>query len=67
MPRHYSCSGSASKKTCTLVEIRGLLSDFQDQGFSVINIDWPVASGPDSLYEGFGASDYYSVDPLLGR
>jgi hypothetical protein len=52
MPRHFSCSGPLSNKTCTLVEIRGLLDDFQAQGYSVLNIDWPIDSSPDSLYEG---------------
>jgi hypothetical protein len=75
MPRHFSCSrrsnSNASRddtavQTCTLPEIRQLLDGFQQQGYSVINIDWPVDSGPDSLYEGFGARDYYTVDPLLG-
>ena len=35
-------------------------------GYSVLNIDWPVESGPYSLYEGFGAKDFMSLDPLLG-
>ena len=72
MPRHYSCGAAGGggpqtqTQTCTLPQIRGLLDDFQRQGFSVLNIDWPVDAGPDALYEGFGARDYYSVDPLLG-
>jgi hypothetical protein len=65
MPRHYSCT-SSGKKTCTLPDIQVLLDGFEHQGFNVINIDWPVDSGPDSLYEGFGARDYFGLDPLLG-
>jgi hypothetical protein len=42
------------------------LDETQAQGYSVINIDWPVDASPNSLYEGFGARDYWSVDPQLG-
>ena len=79
MPRHYSCASphatststadanrsAAAVHTCTLPQIRQLLDEFEQQGYSVLNIDWPVDSGPDALYEGFGARDYYAVDPLL--
>ena len=43
-----------------------MLPGFAALGYSVINIDWPVEAGPDSLYEGFGAKNFSAVDPLLG-
>ena len=32
----------------------------------MVNIDWPVWSGPDLLYEGFSIYEPMRVDPLLG-
>ena len=66
MPRHYSCDRATPNATCTLRQLARLLPAVVEQGYSVVNVDWPVEAGPDSLYEGFGAKDYWSVDPLLG-
>ena len=78
MPRHFSCSGDGlvgsnsstheddASKTCTLVDLKAMLPAVAAQGYNVVNIDWPVESGPDALYEGFGAKNFTNVDPLLG-
>lgn len=66
MPRHWSCNISTPNKTCTLRELTAMLPSVQEQGYTVVNIDWPVEASPDSLYEGFGAKDYWNVDPALG-
>ena len=50
MPRHFSCSGSLNS-TCTFSEIKDMLPEVQAQGYSVINVDWPIESGPDPLCE----------------
>ena len=50
----------------TLNETAGMLPDFKSRGYSVINLDWPVMSGPVDLYGGFGPKDYYHVEPLIG-
>ena len=66
MPRHYSCDPATPNATCTLRQLQAMLPDVQAQGYSVVNVDWPVESGPDSLYEGYGAKDFRKVDPALG-
>ena len=68
MLRHYSCDPERqnTRGVCTFREAQAMLPTLQEEGYSVINIDWPVSASPDSLYEGFGAADYYKVDPLLG-
>jgi hypothetical protein len=68
MLRHYSCSPENlnERGICTFREAQQLLPKLAQEGYSVVNIDWPVSASPDSLYEGFGATDYYKVDPLLG-
>ena len=66
MPRHYSCDPRDPSKTCTLKELQAMLAAVHDQGYTVVNVDWPVEASPDSLYEGFGAKDYWNVDPQLG-
>eukprot|EP00911_Craspedida_sp_UC1_P000125 UC1_evm2s98 len=66
MPRHWSCNTSTPNRTCTLSQLQRLLPSVRAQGYSVVNVDWPVYAGPDSLYEGFGARDYWRVDPALG-
>lgn len=45
---------------------RALLPNLTSSGYSVLNLDWPVKAGPVSLFGGFGAQDYYKVDPNLG-
>ena len=37
-----------------------------DDGYNVINIDWPVDASPDTLFMGFGINKPYNVDPQLG-
>ena len=68
MLRHYSCSPLTlnQRGVCNFREAQQLLPRLEQEGYSVVNVDWPVSASPDSLYEGFGASDYYRVDPLLG-
>ena len=67
MPRHYSCDPVRPNSTCTLSQLRALLrTEVKEQGYTVVNVDWPVESGPNSLYEGFGVKNYRNVDPLLG-
>lgn len=68
MLRHYSCSPQHlnERGVCTFQDARRLLPQLAQEGYSVVNIDWPVHASPDSLYEGFGATNYYQVDPLLG-
>ena len=68
MLRHYSCSPRRlnERGVCTFQEAQRMLPRLAQEGYSVVNIDWPVHASPDSLYEGFGATDYYQVDPLLG-
>ena len=68
MLRHYSCSPERlnERGVCTFQDAQRLLPQLAQEGYSVVNIDWPVHASPDSLYEGFGATDYYQVDPLLG-
>lgn len=51
----------SSSSTCTLQELTALLPSFQAAGYSVINIDWPVHSGPDTLFMGFGISNFTAV------
>ncbi len=66
MPRHYSCDADTPNATCTLQQLTKLLPGVVAEGYTVVNVDWPVEAGPNSLYEGFGAKDYWRVDPLLG-
>ena len=67
MPRRFRCSEhSPPPGICTLRDLKALLPTLQASGYSVVNIDWPVWSGPDSLYEGFGIYNATAVDPLLG-
>lgn len=75
MPRRYRCSGAAAATTnngsgdsgaCTLKQLAALLPSLQADGYSVVNIDWPVWAGPDELYEGFSIYNATEVDPLLG-
>jgi hypothetical protein len=67
MPRHYNCDKTRPNTTCTLKQLEFLLhTEVKDLGYTVVNIDWPISSGPNSLYEGFGVNDYWSVDPQLG-
>lgn len=67
MPRRYVCSPSSPPPgTCTLVDLRRMLPALQQQGYSVLNIDWPVHASPDALFQGFGIANATEVDPLLG-
>lgn len=67
MPRHFSCNEKhVNDDTCTLNDLKNMLPAVKKQGYSVVNVDWPIESGPDPLYEGFGVKDFYNVDPLLG-
>jgi glycosidase len=43
-----------------------MLPELKANGYSVINLDWPVESGPVVLYGGFGARDYMQVEPSIG-
>jgi len=65
MPRRYKCDPS-SASSCTLQQLQGLLPSLKDEGYSVINIDWPVSAGPDRLFLGFGIYEPRQVDPRLG-
>jgi hypothetical protein len=49
MPRHFSCSTESPEETCTFKGIKDMLPEVQAQGYSVVNVDWPIESGPDPL------------------
>jgi hypothetical protein len=69
MLRRYSCDPTNlnARGVCSLREAaQRILPRLRSEGYTVVNVDWPVSASPDSLYEGFGAADYYKVDPLLG-
>lgn len=49
----------------TLEQAQAQLDTYKQHGYRVINLDWPVVSGPNSFNDGFTAEDFYHVDPRL--
>ena len=49
----------------TIQDVQNQLDTYQAEGFQVINFDWPISGGPNSIFGGFSAVDYSHVDPRL--
>ena len=57
---------SIRSENLSLDYVTSQLPTYQANGYSIINVTWPVKGGPIEIFNGFAASDFMEVDPRVG-